>query len=188
MGRSFIGQTSLSRGLRNNNPFNLRRSSNAWQGKIPFAQSTDKDFEQFHEIHWGIRAGLIQIRTDFGRGLNTVSKFLTKFAPPSENNTASYIATVAGALGVNKDAVIDLTRSAHIALAKAIVKVELGAAAYEKLLPSDFEDAYIYLNSSYGDGTIPEVTINAGQKTCKACGAIIAGALLFFFTFFAITV
>lgn len=39
------------RGIRNNNPMNLRISSNAWRGKIP---GTDKSFETFIDPEHGI--------------------------------------------------------------------------------------------------------------------------------------
>lgn len=43
------------RGIRNNNPGNLRWGD-PWQGLVPEAQRTDKDFCQFVAPAWGIRA------------------------------------------------------------------------------------------------------------------------------------
>jgi len=46
------------RGLRNNNPGNIRISDTPWQGKIPKAMNTDKNkaFEQFESLEYGLRA------------------------------------------------------------------------------------------------------------------------------------
>ena len=49
--------TSLPRGLRNNNPLNIRRSSQPWRGKV--ANPTDKDFEQFISMEDGLRAAFV---------------------------------------------------------------------------------------------------------------------------------
>ena len=54
---------SETRGKRNNNPFNIiKNTSNAWLGKVPSDLSNDSKFEQFLDIKYGIRAGLILLR------------------------------------------------------------------------------------------------------------------------------
>lgn len=45
---------SLPRGLRNNNPGNIRTTKDKWQGLRE--KQTDKDFFQFTEMKWGYRA------------------------------------------------------------------------------------------------------------------------------------
>ena len=46
------------RGIRNNNPLNIRRSpGQTWQGECPV--QTDKAFVQFRSMKWGIRAAFI---------------------------------------------------------------------------------------------------------------------------------
>ena len=57
---TYLNDKTRSRGLRNNNPLNLRKTSAKWLGKIP---STDKDFEQFTSLEMGLRAGAINIKT-----------------------------------------------------------------------------------------------------------------------------
>ena len=46
----------VARGIRNNNPMNIRRSTSAWRGKSE--EPTDRQFEQFTGMTFGIRAGL----------------------------------------------------------------------------------------------------------------------------------
>ena len=49
----------IPRGIRNNNPLNLRVGNN-WKGEV--SQPTDHTFEQFTEMKWGVRAAFIVLR------------------------------------------------------------------------------------------------------------------------------
>lgn len=81
-----------ARGLRNNNPANIRRGS-SWLGLSK--NQNDKLFCQFESISYGIRAFLVLMRTyHYKYKLNTIAKILHRFAPLSENNTYYYIAFV----------------------------------------------------------------------------------------------
>lgn len=179
--KSFLNNHA-SRGMRNNNPGNLVRTATAWKGKIPYSQSQDNHFEQFTDIHWGIRALMVNLRTQQNKyKLNTVAKQITKYAPPTENNTAQYINFVAEKMGVTPHAVIDVNNQATmLKMAKAIVLMEVGQSAYNQLEAVDFETAYNRIS-----GNVEEVS--AVQKTCKYCGHVIAVLALFFFTYSAIT-
>lgn len=77
------------RGIRNKNPFNIRKSmNNNWLGKI---DGSDRDFETFNSMVLGLRAGLKLLFTYIDRGDNTIEKIIQRFAPPSENSTNAYI-------------------------------------------------------------------------------------------------
>jgi len=104
---------TLPRGVRNNNPGNLRITTIAWKGKVPNAQNSDRSFEQFVDYAgvpghvWGIRAMFKDIYGDVMRdGQNTVRKLISTYAPPSENATQAYIAAVAKVLNKSPDAPI----------------------------------------------------------------------------------
>lgn len=87
-------QTKQPRGLRNNNPLNIRKSNTPWQGKkIP---SSDPAFEQFTSLEFGLRAALVNIRTYIKRDrLETIPQIIRKWAPASDgNNTQAYVDTV----------------------------------------------------------------------------------------------
>lgn len=105
--KNLLNKPGLPRGMRNNNPGNLRRSDSSWQGKIPFSQSTDTAFEQFVLYKWGVRAMIKLIRNYIGSGSNTIAKIITKYAPASENNTNKYITDVAAWSGVNPNTVLN---------------------------------------------------------------------------------
>lgn len=84
----------LPRGLRNNNPLNIRISSVAWMGKVN--PSEDSAFEQFVSIWWGIRAAMVNLRTHLQQDRRllrktTVAQEIARWAPQSENDTAAYV-------------------------------------------------------------------------------------------------
>lgn len=86
-----------ARGIRNNNPLNIRCSSQPWKGKI--LGGSDKEFEQFTDIWMGIRAAMINIRTHVDKDKRlriktTVQREIERWAPRSENDTNQYIRTV----------------------------------------------------------------------------------------------
>jgi len=125
-----MGKPKYTRGIRNNNPGNLRRLGNQlWSGEIPYAESQDTAFSQFKEMKYGVRALQRQIVTNLRRGLNTPEKFINSYAPPHENNTLAYINSVAKALAIATTSIIEPSEETVIALAKIIVKVENGASS-----------------------------------------------------------
>lgn len=80
-----------SRGLRNNNPLNIRHNEDVFQGEI---NGNDKSFKTFSSLPYGYRAAFVILGTYLSRGLNTIEKVITKWAPPAENDTESYISKV----------------------------------------------------------------------------------------------
>ena len=79
-----------TRGLINNNPANIRRSSSHWLGLLPVQR--DREFCQFSHIRFGIRAFIILCKTYRRKyGVVTIPQFLNRFAPLSENDTLAYI-------------------------------------------------------------------------------------------------
>lgn len=116
--------TVLPRGIRNQNPGNIRKTKIAWKGKAP---SSDGEFEQFISPEMGIRAIAKDLLTGYRRGDDTVAKIIAAWAPPSENNTAAYVKTVAAHVGVLPDQVIDVDSWAIMRpLVEAIIRVENG--------------------------------------------------------------
>ena len=80
---------SISRGLRNNNPGNIRITKDKWQGLRE--KQEDKSFFQFKEMKWGYRA-LIRTLQNYRKrhGCQTITEFIKRWAPENENNTAVY--------------------------------------------------------------------------------------------------
>ena len=85
------------RGLRNNNPLNIRRSTDRWDGAT--TTQTDKDFVQFQSMAYGYRAAWRILNTYYKKLKErkkhfTVENIIHRWAPPCENDTQAYIGTV----------------------------------------------------------------------------------------------
>lgn len=85
------------RGIRNNNPLNIRRSADQWQGTA--TTQTDKSFVQFQFIAYGYRAAwkildtyCLRFRRE--RTAYNVRNIIACWAPPSENDTEAYVKAV----------------------------------------------------------------------------------------------
>ena len=93
----------MTRGLRNNNPLNIRHSKDQWQGTA--TTQTDKDFVQFQSMAYGYRAAWRILNTYYKKLKErkkyfTVENIIHRWAPPSENDTISYIRTVLTLSGI----------------------------------------------------------------------------------------
>lgn len=129
---SYLGQSGLPRGMRNNNPGNIRISSTAWKGKVPVASNTDRAFEQFTAWVWGIRAMIKNLQSyQRDRGLNTLNQIISTWAPAADNNnTTAYVAAVSMDTGINPTQPLNLTdKNTMRKLVKAMAKVENGRTA-----------------------------------------------------------
>ena len=125
------------RGLRNNNPLNIR-IGNDWRGEMK--HGTDRQFEQFTSMMWGCRAGFIILRRYIQQhGCNTVEKNIRRWAPETENDTKAYINNVCRLSGLKRDELLTFENSqAMISLFKAMVQVENGCS----ISPTDIQMGY----------------------------------------------
>lgn len=116
------------RGIRNNNPGNVRKSATAWRGQS--AHQTDANFVQFDTPEFGIRALSRVVDTYATKyGLNTVRGIIERYAPPVENDTGAYVRAVADAVGVAPDDLIDV-RANKAAIVQGIIAHENGVQPY----------------------------------------------------------
>ena len=91
---------STTRGLKNNNPLNIRKSNDTFLGE---KTSTDKAFKQFIAMAYGYRAAFVILSNYNKRGANTIEKIISKWAPPSDgNHTENYIQNVSVLSGVDR--------------------------------------------------------------------------------------
>lgn len=117
-----------ARGIRNNNPGNIRHSRDRWQGMR--AEQTDPDFVQFVAPEWGIRAlARLLLNYQTVHGLRTVRQLINRYAPPAENDTGAYVRHVAAALGVDPDESIAV-RDHLRPLVETIIRHENGLQPY----------------------------------------------------------
>ena len=98
----------MKRGIRNNNPLNIRHSVDQWQGAREV--QTDEAFVQFTSMAYGYRAAwkildTYSHRLKSERKAYNVRNIIGRWAPPSENNTDAYVRKVAvlSGLGGNEN-------------------------------------------------------------------------------------
>ena len=142
----------MKRGIRNNNPLNIRRSSTHWQGARK--EQTDKSFVQFETMAYGYRAAWKVLQTYYERFCTqgkpfTVRNIIERWAPPTENDTDAYVRAVVklSGLGGNEN----MPRPKHywnfeevdklVRLIRAMVCVENGIK-WEKVDTKDIWKGY----------------------------------------------
>ena len=118
----------ISRGIRNNNPLNVRRSKDKWKGlravqtdaslasgrlssgsaeskQASLCTHYDAEFCQFETMEYGWRAAFVLLtRTYYHKyRLYTIRAIVSKWAPPFENKTEAYIQNVSRLTGIDPD-------------------------------------------------------------------------------------
>jgi hypothetical protein len=96
-----LTQGVLPRGIRLNNPGNIRRGRSNWQGMA--AAQLDPDYVTFEAPKWGIRALARLLKNYQASGRKTVRDMINRWAPPAENDTGAYVRHVSQLLGVKPD-------------------------------------------------------------------------------------
>lgn len=130
-----------TRGVRNNNPGNIDfNPRNKWDGQLGKEPGLNGRFAVFVDPESGIRALaklVINYRGKTGEpgigheGIDTVRETVNRWAPPTENDTGSYVAAVARAVGVKPIDPIDIRNPRTLlAITTAIIQHENGYAPY----------------------------------------------------------
>ena len=109
-----------------NNPGNIRLSRVKYIGEL--SPSVSPSFKQFASMPYGYRAMFVLLKSYAKRGYNTLAKIIGRYAPDTENDTASYIDYVSKmALHKNPDEKLDVNdRETAIKLVYAISEIENG--------------------------------------------------------------
>lgn len=72
------------------NPLNIRHNpDNVWLGSM--VQNPYKGFVRFIDQVFGVRAAIVLLKNYYSKGFRSVSSIVTRWAPPSENDTRKYI-------------------------------------------------------------------------------------------------
>lgn len=133
----------LPRGIRNNNPLNIRKGNN-WKGEV--TNSTDGEFEQFVSMQWGVRAGfkiLKNYMTGYGgrvKALTNIHDIIHRWAPPSENNCRAYIDSVCRFSGLHEFERLQFSdRNKMLALVDGMIRVECGQPVSLDIIASAYD-------------------------------------------------
>ena len=133
------------RGIRNNNPLNIRLSKDRWQGQIAPSLSGraggEASFCQFTTMQYGYRAAFKLLKTYIEKHhCRTIRFIINRWAPPNENNTNAYLRRVVEISGLNPDAVIRFKdKQVMTDLAYAMTIVENGTAVEKDVIAEGYE-------------------------------------------------
>ena len=131
---------TMSRGLRNNNPGNIKESpgdKTQWMGER--ATNDDPIFEEFQNMSDGVRAATRIFRNYQSQyGLNTIEGLISRWAPGNENDTAAYIKFVSDKVGIGPRTAINLSGPMLHPFLRAVFQFENGPAA-NLISQTDFE-------------------------------------------------
>ena len=96
-----MNKAQLPRNWRNNNPLNIRRTKECWQGMT--AEQSDRAFCQFRRMEYGWRAAFILLCRKYYHTyhLTTLQRIIERWAPATENNTMQYVEWVAAMADVD---------------------------------------------------------------------------------------
>ncbi len=129
---------NLARGLRNNNPGNVQLTVPAtqWIGWVGADQQSDPVYVQMQSMAAGVRMALTVFRNyQKNYGLKNIAELIARWAPPSENDTETYVANVAARVGIAPGFTIDLrNRDTAYDFLRAVFRQENGVAA--ELIPA----------------------------------------------------
>lgn len=127
------------RGIRLENPGNIRRGPTAWVGESTLQD--DPDFLRFDKPEYGLRALMkILITYQSKDEVEHVQGMISRWAPPEENDTVSYIADCCARVGINQDDFLNLSiPQSLVRMAQAIVHHENGACP-DPTLPNWYDE------------------------------------------------
>lgn len=126
---------STPRGLKNNNPLNIRKNNTKWQGLAK--EQTDKSFFVFTAPEWGYRAALRTLQTYHRtHRLCTIREWIERWAPPCENPTDKYLEFVCDKVGMPGDA------CPRISNKTIMCNIVAAMSHFENGVPAVMEDVY----------------------------------------------
>ena len=127
-----------SLGERDNNPLNIRRGKSRWLGEaLPQRGSGEGAFVRFESIEWGLRAAFCLLRTYRNKYKAVcIQDIITRWAPPSENDTEKYIQNICHWTGFG--GLQRLTEEDWPKLVRAMARQECGITLSEDVILKGF--------------------------------------------------
>ncbi|MEO1260568.1 MAG: hypothetical protein AAFZ15_17355 [Bacteroidota bacterium] len=136
----YRGNDNLPRGIRNNNPGNLKAFNIGWQGEV----GSDGTFSIFSQYKYGIRAMLKDLTNDYvNKGKHTLRELIIEFAPNSENHTSNYISYVSNRTGINANVPFQNNYGHWKKIIQAMARFENGR---EAVTTAQFDQVWVEFN------------------------------------------
>jgi hypothetical protein len=135
---------TAARGIRNRNPGNIVVSGWTQRQHGYLGPEPEGRFARFDTMANGVLAllRLLLVYRDQHK-LRTVRQIINRWAPPVENDTGSYVLSVAKAIGVGIDDELPADPEVYTRLARAIVGHENGRDAAAAVTDEDYEQAAV---------------------------------------------
>lgn len=128
-------------GMRNNNPLNIRKSTQRYVGEVV----SDNAFKKFKSISYGTRAAIRILSTYYHKyNLHTAWNIIHRWAPSNENNTISYIDIVCKRCNLQRDTIIKWDEKSVLSLVKAMAYVE----CHVELSDKDLQEGWTLAQSN----------------------------------------
>lgn len=179
MASDFRGEAGYPIGLRNNNPGNLR-TGETWQGAV----GSSGGFVTFKDMNYGIRAAAtVLVNNISSQGNDTIRKLITKYAPPSENDTDAYISAVVFSTGIGADEKLTTDADELENLLHAIFTHENGAQYADMISDEDIQAGIALLSPQWLAVVKNFFAENPVAATAGGLGIVIVViALLYYFS------
>lgn len=171
MERDFKNVGSLPRGMRNNNPGNIRGVG--WKGEVGVDGG---GFAIFSSVVWGLRALARDLKTAINEGYDNIDKLINHYAPGYENPgvvSGSYQATVSGVSGISETEQLGTDDDTILSLVKGIITVECGSIYAAMIDDSEYVQA-INLSDNIVSSTAKEVVVSLGELPLQTVGSGVA--------------
>ena len=128
---------SSIRSIRNNNPGNIKKTNTQWEGMTE--EQVDSTFVSFDSPKMGVRA-LARVLNTYNTkyNLDDISGMVSRFAPPTENDTQNYIKFVSDKSGISRTKKITLQENPEDMkkVITAMIEMEGGSDSIKYFTPS----------------------------------------------------
>ena len=162
---------NVSRGIRNNNPGNIRLSKDKWQGLAP--SQTDKEFFVFQNPVYGIRAiARLLIKYQDDNRLVTIRGIVGRWAPALENNTDAYVKRVAERTGFDADQELDLHK--HSFLKPLVIAIIWHENAQQPYSGEQIDKALVLAGVETTPRPLAKTPTMKGAQITASAGAVAA--------------
>ena len=127
----------MTRGELNCNPLNIRRVAGThWKGELPL-KGAGGSFVLFESVEWGLRAAFVLLYTYSTKyHANCIRDIISRWAPPTENDTERYIRNVCQWTGFGGNE--RLTETQWPRLVQAMARQECGVILDEEQIQKGF--------------------------------------------------
>lgn len=167
MADDYRGQASLPRGIRNNNPGNIKVGDN-WQGMA----SNDGTFIIFADMSWGVRAIGTSLVNMIQKGYDTIDTLIRQWSATDQD---AYVANVSAATGIDPSTQLGTDSDTITSLIQAIVDQENGTGA-SYVTAEDIAEGVQKINSPFFT-MAQAVVVDAANQPIPY---LIGGIVLFF--------